>query len=533
MFYILASGLLRNVLKECISTPDSKIRKAAIEKAYKWHREKRRILLETLNVLYSKPTVNQKQDADDDRFLYQSDDERKPSIMPITVNVNDFSRLEKQEPPLFVNLEKQRQIYIQDKLKQYSRRNLEATLFVREQIKTEKVLETKNSDNRMQGSSSSSNDRLKQKWMQSRLTDRLEKTEDMERKEVLTRWSFNKARKEEEIHRRLESAKYSSQTGNRVHTIVKDKDLRREQERRMMKQKSLQAKLNDVNFLNSSSDEEEDMIIEDDFEPYKPSGRENRPESALSPYSNREAVKQSIFEDVEYYTESDQQFATSKGLIRPKSGITNRRPSTVATGHSLSSAKAAIISATTPLSAPPARPATAIVTFNPFEIFSDERKKKEEEEKARLAAEAAKKAKEEGDSKDKKKGAKGGKGAKKEAPKKPPGKGKKDEKSKDEADEVKLPPQPKLLASGVRTVPPSAFLNEQLDNCEKIQLNLARNGFDVPFSLITRSLVHPEDAPYSECIAKLPTPTGSLLNDVVKPKKGKKKATKKKTKKKK
>jgi hypothetical protein len=98
-------------------------------------------------------------------------------------------------------------------------------------------------------------------WLAHRALEAEENLEQIEFKDAVTMWSFNRARIEEEINRRHESMTYASQTGRNGHKIVRHSDLQKEMEERKKKAESDANNSKTVkknNFLDSSDDDTEE-----------------------------------------------------------------------------------------------------------------------------------------------------------------------------------------------------------------------------------------------------------------------------------
>jgi hypothetical protein len=61
---------------------------------------------------------------------------------------------------------------------------------------------------------------------------------------------------------------------------------------------------------------------------------------------------------------------------------------------------------------------------------------------------------------------------------------------------------------------PSLLHNEQMDECERIKLALSKKHINIPAGVLERSIVIPEDLPFSLCCASLPTPSSGFFEDI-------------------
>lgn len=232
--------------------------------------------------------------------------------------------------PFYLSEDKKRKVFVNNKLKQYSRRNMAKSEAIRKNIAQSVTkglsaspvsqLEnpydstsirkfrntTQEKKKRLadlytysERSNEEKDEHIMKHWLSHRASDAEEQLEQIEFRDAVVSWSTNRARMEEEIHRRHESLMFSSQTGLRVHKIVRKTDLEVEKERRLMNTSLKKRTL--VNFLDSSSDEEEENESEKNFsskiqisqkqdQPKTPDLHENQQSIFLSPYNNLEEI---------------------------------------------------------------------------------------------------------------------------------------------------------------------------------------------------------------------------------------------------
>lgn len=463
---------------------------------------------------------------------------------------------------------------------------------------------------------------VERRWLSHRAQEAQEKIELDRFRDIVTSWTRNRTRIEEEIMRRQESMRYSSQTGSRVHRIVRHVNAKDEQARQLHMKRQIQLHMDNENYLDSSDEddiERDDEIVSNNDEnddadwfsmrsvdgsgyhwmgsnavkklrPMSSSSITSSMEIMLSPYinltaqsshHNNEDVEESVSHAPNILTLSslrsrpgtakmvkamismngddiegdNQRIASSFGLRRPQTSEHSLRNiefdgleaigPRLPRGTSRNSMSSRPKSTTTAdrllkrnvfLSPVSTRPNTTdgnrhhgpvgmfkdekIVMHDVFEIAREERKQKALEEEM-LRIKQAKKAALEKNKGQKTTGRRNVPAAKK---------GKDTKKKKDAATETAKEPESRALntpSSSIAFLPPSEFRTQQLDQVERIQMMLSKQGVDIPQSVIEKNVLIPEDMPYSHCIGSLPNPSDRYLVDYSAATKKKKKKTKK------
>jgi hypothetical protein len=266
--------------------------------------------------------------------------------------------------PFYLSEEKKRKVFINNKLKQYSRRNMSKTEEIRKSLQSlaHKGISASPSVTQLENPYETANVRkfrnttqekkkkladlytysertkeekdehVMKQWLSHRASDAEEQLEQIEFRDAVVSWSANRARMEEEIHRRHESLMFSSQTGLRVHKIIRKTDLEVEKERRLLNTSLKKRTL--TNFLDSSSDEEEDHEKENidknqETKPpiYTPPSTTESSERAsfLSPYNNMDEIGMQVDDLVDNssttVTTLQDPSALEKGFLTPNTHI--------------------------------------------------------------------------------------------------------------------------------------------------------------------------------------------------------------------
>jgi len=642
-YYVLLAGLLRQLLRASGSTFDPYERKLLIERVYNWYRDKRKLLLDYR--LKSRRTGQQQNTSRPIRKLVNDDEdairledldaratsklpdiklaskaihERNIDTPPDTPDGRPFANEQHgfggahtiTQLPLFVNQDKKKELFISNKLKQYSRRNLASShqrRLQRQHEKPQSAAEPMRAASRTESwsvhtdsrpatsmsgtvqaeSQSPSNKRFISQprfanykddfdfskmgvyshWLEHRSRETEEELENVEFQDTISTWASNRARIEEEIQRRQEASRYSSQTGITVHKIIRGADNEEEESRKHRKRlEDLRQKADAfldsdsefsdddrqnapvrTNPLDSLDDAQEQDGEEEDSVPASTSEEEeddaldsNQEPVFLSPYNNLRKVTHQfrppspLNPDMDLMNEGER-VAASKGFVRPMTTGASAIPRTpiIAYHREVDKPVASALGA----EKQPYRPKTVSV-FDRKRIqhhhvhYTNPEKEHFHSVLDREGLIEEPKAKKGG----RKKG-----GAKKKTPSKTGGakktKGKKGADKK--AAPAAAPPPPEPVAPPPR--PPSLLRSAQLDECERIKLSLAKGGWNVPTSVIERSILIPEDLSHEECRAQLPSGAFLRLECVMaeeapakkkKATKGKKKKGKKKKKKK-
>lgn len=636
-YYVLLAGLLRSLLRASASTFDPYERKALLEMVYRWYRDKRRTLLEQRLVKsrrQKKPLLKKilrkgerapkRPSKEEKRKAPQTpaNDSTRQVSTPSTGRRQFFDENQSRRLPLFVNRDQKKKLFITNKLKQYSRRNLMSSQHERmkakqrlaEQAIQKAPAELSNADKKTlerqrtwaqpvqrkrpatvaadvpgkrellsqprlltyNKPKSFSEMKIYKHWLRHRARDAQEKMEDMQFQDAVRTWSYNRARIEEEIQRRQESNRYSSQTGVALHKIVTLDPA--EGARQAAETKKVLDKLNENigSFLDSDSDfsDEEDVreAKEDAGEDAGEDAEDEQEETAveqivedvqedkenipifLSPYSkgNIQKVKNPLKTPdpplpINEWMLEDEKNLLHRGFSRPQTVTQSSIPRTPIIGYHRQFIKPAEGEGA-PASAPTSnigtlqtekgqdRPSTVSIfqrharkKVNPFFLTESQHVQTSKPEivhfhsiydREEFQPKPAKKKKKKGKKKGakpppKKKGKKGKKGKEKEvAPEKPV--------------EPEKPPTP---------TPPSLLRSAQLDECDRIKVSLAKSGWKVPQSVIHRSILIPEDRSFEDCVKTLPKTNfmtfQCMIPEEKKKKTGKKKGGKKKKKKKK
>lgn len=622
-YYVLLAGLLRQLLRSSGSTFDPYERKELIEKVYSWYRDKRKLLLDyRLKLRRQKQNVEPPQQSslsdtlrvkklvqhdEEDAIKLEDLDQRENSSLPKIKSpspkkfdsVKEGKRIENNmdmlppqpQLPQFVNQEKKKELFISNKLKQYSRRNLASSHSSRMQRKKPGTAQPKAQQQQQQRDQSTIPDQNRPSttnttsseglatqpklmtykkdfefsemgvynhWLHHRAREAQEDLEEADFQDTITTWASNRARIEEEIHRRQEASRYSSQTGVTVHKILRKPDHQQESEQHRKRIEELRR--NADTFLDSDSDfsdddrdqpnrgpldspeDEEETSDADDVQPSTSEEEDEFYESNepvfLSPYNNMHSVTHQfrppspLNPDTDIMNEEERKAANS-GFVRPMTTGASTLPRNPIINYHREVEKPQPAEDGAEPSKQPLRPKTVNIldrnrkSSSTHVHYTNPEKEHFHSVLDREGLVEEPKSKKKG--KGKKKGAK--KGAKKAGGKKTKGKKGADKKAapaEDEKSKEPVPPPPR---------PPSLLRSAQLDECERVKLSLSKSGWNVPSSVIQQSILIPEDLSHQECRSNLPSSAFLRLECVMadeekdkKKKKGKKSGKKKKKK---
>lgn len=261
---MLACGLLRGLVRECIAVYDPVERKQMIEEVYNWYRNKRKILLD-YRIQKTKQVIEEK--------MKKIPRPKTPKREPLELQTVKKATLKDQYSynarslmrlgQVTSNEEKKRRVFIKNKLKQFSTRNLAKTNATRKVSEPPPVVEEPKKEGftireawqekqpaseiafdthvsvrserpahiqaakevatqpykHYQKPTTAKEQQVMQHWLYHRAQEAEEELEENEFRDTVTMWSYNRARIEEEIHRRQESFRFSSQTGVRIHKL--------------------------------------------------------------------------------------------------------------------------------------------------------------------------------------------------------------------------------------------------------------------------------------------------------------------------
>lgn len=576
-YYVLLAGLLRTLLRATGSTFDPYERKSLIESVYLWYRDKRKVLLDyrlkSRRVLDTSSNQVKKIVYEGDALALEELDQKTKkkkilpdissstkqsvSFTPSTPGSNaeelKFSSINKQLP-VYVNQDKKKELFISSKLKQYSRRDL--TTSHKQRLKRLENIKSQTShDNRAnQGSwvadvdrPSSSNDisnsnvipnprllfykddvdftkmGIYQHWIEHRSREAEEEIENVEIAETISTWASNRSRIEEEIHRRQEASRYSSQTGIYVHKSTRGQDL--QELKRKNRERVELLRQNASSFLDSDSEfSDDETSIVDNTKPVVENKNEDNEDSEdqvvsaseeedvimkesemplfLSPYNNLNRVTYQfrppspLHSNFELMNQEEKE-AAGKGFVRPMTTGASNIPRTPILNYHRE-LEASNKEATEALKVP-RRPKTVEVFGSYNASLSPSHVHYSNPDKDFFHSVLDR----EGLVEDLKPKAKKRPTSSKKADKKPV-KGKKDTKIEPSAAPVAaepIPPPPR---------PPSLLRSAQLDECDRIKVSLARSGLSIPIRTIETSILIPEDISHEEC--KLKLPKGNFFN---------------------
>lgn len=651
-------GLLRGLLRECVSVYDPFERKIVIEKVYRWYRDKRKLLLDYKLRVFKKQQLERKSDTtaisgndsqqEEQRKKQQqthnedhhhhtrvkSDDhhrskDRSRPMMDVeddedddaeskrgfsTSEVDNFNKFNnvasleqlrsklkerlrtEQHPipdaidygqrkasyfdprverhdvlssasndpsiPFYFSDEKKRKVFVHQKLKQFSKRNMERTESVRKSIldapppsssssplgtpssttprtplpfgttatkqssfkttqKQEKKKKKKLADVYafVERSNKEKDESIDRTWLSHRAKETESHLEELEMNDAVSTWSHNRARMTEEIFRRHESSQFPAQTSIRMQQVIRNQDLIAERSERQGKQMARRKIVN--NFLDSSSSEEEED--------------EARDRRALTQRDSTSPVPQS----------------TSTSSIRPSSTSATRKlkvskpPTPPLSGKRSTVGSRNTVVETTPIPDIPeiTKPLfghyldnSKVVMHNVYEHYAHQVAKHNEnvarsQKSSRLGAAPP--------PQQTKAGVQRPTSPKSPATSRPPSRATGNMSSRNGtmgmaatantmltttattamsqqlqsqlAQDPKDPVRQPLDEFGY---PPSQLYNAQLDECDRIKLALSKKKIHVPARVLEKSIVIPEDKPFSMCKTYLPTPSSGLLDDI-------------------